>query len=191
MSNRPMARFAPPTSLRPGEGYGREPSNGYRDELTLVIRHNPYVDLTDHAHQVLSGFGVDGHWLFTLFVELISKGHVNTSNPRWLEDGSFARMMLAAEDVFTSWLIQTAENEGLCDDQLAILDAVAEEEVPSLIGEAEPILFDWCVLLSGMRSPPGMRYPQLDKYLVGYSMNGMNAGYLHFQFRDYETDHSL
>jgi len=127
---------------------------------------------------------VDGHWLFTLFVDLIQKGHVDTSNTRWQYDGSFARMMLAAEDLFTTWLIQAAEGEGMCDDQLAILDAVAEEEVPTLIGEAEPILYQMCLLLSSMSPPPGMQHQRLDKYLVGYSMNGLHAGYLHFQFND-------
>lgn len=117
-------------------------------------------------------------------IELIHEGIVDTSSSAWLNDGSFAAMMVRAEDLFVYRLLESGDRRGEDEDHLYRLEGLADEYMPTLIGEAEPILLEMCHLLSNLAPPPEMRHPRLDKYVVGYSTRGNNAGFLHFQFID-------
>lgn len=186
MSNWPMAWSADPAPIQPGEGHGSQSPVWSGDGFTLIVEINPLTHLTHECQEILYRFGVDGHWFFTVLIDLIQQGHVDPTDPRWHCDGSIDRMTIHGVDYITHRLLEWAEADGQDDEMLNRLDAYAEEYVPTLWQNALPILDYVYGVFSNVEAPAHCSHRRLDQYLLGYSTHGSRAGFLHFDLRDLE-----
>ncbi|WJJ55217.1 hypothetical protein [Xanthomonas phage RTH11] len=186
-----MARPADPTGVRPEQGRGGQPPIRRRPELSLVVNLNPESSINQREQTILHTFGVDGHWFFTFIVDVLIKGIVDPLAPRYLRDVQLSSVALYMEDQLHQRLLSCVEAEGYDDDRMTWFDAVATEEIPSLLGVAEKVLGEMLDVLSNMEAPAYCVHRRLDKYLMGYSTFGNHAGYLHFYFSENADNHSL
>lgn len=159
--------------------------------MSLVVSLNPETSIDPRELAILHTFGVDGHWFFTFIVDVLTKGIVNPLAPRYLREAQLGSVTLYIEDQLHQRLLSCVEAEGYDDERLSWLDAVATEEIPTLLGLAETVLGAMLDILSSMEAPAYCVHRRLDKYLMGYSTNGNYAGYLHFHFTENADNHSL